>query len=159
MTDIDIPIRIWISKLATRELVLMATLDINAKTVLQNPEDNASKKKMVYTSDAGTGYVVMMDENIGETMGFLDFTDTATEKEKPASLRMRTVSFSDASGKVKGQYPVGTPTTPIYVEGGTIKLPRKGSILGVVCTVLGAQGEKRTLLSAADTGQQDGDNT
>lgn len=137
----------------------MATLDINAKTIAQNPEDNASKKKMVYTSDAGVGFVVTVDENIGETLGFLDFTDTSTEKEKPASLRMRTVSFSDASGKVKGQYPVGTPTTPIYVEGGTIKVPRKGSIAGVVCTVLGAQGEKRTLLSAADTGQQDGDNT
>lgn len=137
----------------------MANLDINAKVIAQSPEENSSKKKMIYTSDAGIGYVVTVDENIGETLGFLDFTDTSNEKEKPASLRMRTVSFSDSSGKVKGQYPVGAPTTPIYVEGGTIKLARKGSILGVVATVIGAQGEKRTLLSAADTGQQSGDNT
>ena len=137
----------------------MAVLDINAKYALQNAEENASKKKMVYVSDTTVSYVVTIDENIGETMGFTDFTDSLAVLEIPKSLRMRTVSFSDSSGKVKGQYPVGTPTTPIFVEGGTITVARKGKATGVVTTVIGAQGEKRTLLSAADTGQQSGDNT
>lgn len=137
----------------------MAVLDINAKYAAQTAEENASKKKMVYLSDTGVSYVTTIDENIGETMGFTDFTDVLAVLEIPKSLKMRTVSFSDSSGKVKGQYPVGTPTTPIFVEGGTITVARKGKATGVVTTVIGAQGEKRTLLSAADTGQQSGDNT
>lgn len=137
----------------------MASLDMNSLYAAQDAEDNQSKKKMIYTSDAGVGYVVTISENIGEVMGFLDYTAASSEKEKPASLRMRTVSFKDSSGKVAGQFPVGTPTTPIYVEGGTILLARKGKLTGLVVTVIGAQGEKRTLLSAADTGQQSGDNT
>ena len=136
----------------------MAVLDINAKYAAQTAEENASKKKMVYVSDTTVSYVVTIDENIGETMGFTDFTDSLAVLEIPKSLKMRTVSFSDSSGKVKGQYPVGTPTTPIFVEGGTITVARKGKATGVVTTVIGAQGEKRTLLSAADTGQQSGDN-
>ena len=137
----------------------MATIDINAKYAAAAANENASKKNMVYKSDAGVDYVVFMDENIGESMGFTDFADTSATPEIPKSMRMRTVSFQDSSGKVKGQHPVGTSTTPIYVEGGTITVARKGSAAGVVCTVVGAQGEKRRLLSAADTGQQSGDNT
>ena len=137
----------------------MALVDINAKYALQVAEENASKKKMIYVSDTTQRYVVTIDENIGESMGFEDFTDVSTATEVPKSLKMRTVSFSDSSGKVKGQYPVGTPTTPIFIEGGTITVARKGKAAGVVTTVIGAQGEKRTLLSAADTGQQSGDNT
>ena len=136
----------------------MAILDINAKYVAQDPEDNASRKKMIYTSDTGILYVVTIDENIGETMGFADFTNADSAREKPSSLRMRTVSYKDSSGKVAGQLPVGTPTFPIFVEGGTITIARKGKLTGLVVTVIGAQGEKRTLLSAADTGQQSGDN-
>ena len=137
----------------------MALIDINAKYALQTAEENASKKKMIYVSDTTARYVVTIDENIGESMGFEDFTDVSAATEIPKSLKMRTVSFSDSSGKVKGQYPVGTPTTPVFVEGGTITVARKGKAAGVVTTVIGAQGEKRTLLSAADTGQQSGDNT
>ena len=137
----------------------MALVDINAKYALQIAEENASKKKMIYVSDTTQRYVVTIDENIGESMGFEDFTDVSTATEVPKSLKMRTVSFSDSSGKVKGQYPVGTPSTPIFIEGGTITVARKGKAAGVVTTVIGAQGEKRTLLSAADTGQQSGDNT
>ena len=137
----------------------MAVIDINAKYAAGAANENASKKNMVYKSDAGVDYAVLMDENIGESMGFADFTDTSTTPEIPKSMRMRTVSFQDSSGKVKGQYPVGTAITPVYTEGGTITVARKGSAAGVVCTVVGAQGEKRRLLSAADTGQQSGDNT
>ena len=137
----------------------MAVLDINAKYAAAAAETNASKKNMVYKSDSGVEYVVLIDENIGETMGFTDYTDTSSQQAIPKGMQMRTVSFQDSSGKVKGQYPVGTPITPIYVEGGTITVARKGSAAGVVTTVVGAQGEKRRLLSAADTGQQSGDNT
>lgn len=137
----------------------MAAIDINALVVAQGVTDNASKKKMIYTSDTTTKYYVDIDENIGESLGFEDFTDTSIVSEKPSSLRMRTITFSDSTGKVKGQYPVGTPTTPIFVEGGTIKVPRKGSTAGLVCAVLGAQGEKRRLVTGNDTGQDSGDNT
>ena len=137
----------------------MALVDINAKYAAAAASENASKKNMIYTSDSGVGFVVLIDENIGESMGFLDYTDTSSEKAIPRGMRMRTVSFQDSSGKVKGQYPVGAPTTLIYVEGGTITVARKGNATGVVTTVVGAQGEKRKLLSAADTGQQSGDNT
>ena len=137
----------------------MAVVDINALTIAQDVTDNASKKKMIYRSDSGVGFVVLIDENIGEAMGFDDYLDTSSEKRAEMGLVMRTVSFSDATGKVKGTYPAGKPDTPIYANGGTIKVPRKGSIAGVVCAVIGATGEKRRLLSAADTGQQSGDNT
>lgn len=137
----------------------MAIIDINALTIAQSVEENSSKKNMIYRSDTGTDYVVVVDENIGEAMGFVDYGASSTAAALPTGLKMRTVSFADSTGKVKGQYAVGTPTTPIFVEGGTIKVPRKGSAAGVVCTVTGAQGEKRRMLSAADTGQQAGDNT
>lgn len=137
----------------------MATLDINALVVTQSVTENASKKKMVYTSDTGDKYWVNIDENIGEVMGFDDFTDVSIEREMPKSLKMRSVSFSDSTGKVSGTYPVGKATELIFKEGGTIKLPRKGSALGVVCAVTGAGGEKRKLASGQDTGQNAGDIT
>lgn len=137
----------------------MANLDINALAVAQPVTENASKKKMVYSSDTGDRYWVNIDENIGEVLGFDDFTDTSIEREAPKSLKMRTVSFSDSTGKVSGSYPVGKSTELIFKEGGTIKLPRKGSIVGVVCAVTGATGERRKLASAQDTGQNAGDIT
>ena len=137
----------------------MALVDINALVIAQAVNENASKKAMIYTSDTTVQYAVVIDENIGEAMGFIDFAAASTAQPAPAGLKMRTVTFSDASGKVKGSYPVGIPTAPIFVEGGTITVPRKGSAVGVVCAVLGAQGEKRRLLSANDTGQTSGDNT
>lgn len=137
----------------------MAAIDINVLVVAQAVTENASKKKMIYLSDDGLSYWTNIDENIGEAMGFSDFTDVSTAPEKPSSLRMRTVSFADSTNKVKGSYPVGNPTEPIFVVGGTIKVARKGSALGVVCSVLGAQGEKRQLASGQDTGQNSGDIT
>lgn len=137
----------------------MANLDINALVVAQSITENASKKKMIYLSDDGNQYWVSIDENIGEVLGFSDFTDSSIATEKPSSLRMRTVSFADSTNKVKGSYPVGDPTQPVFIVGGTIKVARKGSALGVVCAVLGAQGEKRQLASGQDTGQNSGDIT
>jgi len=134
----------------------MAVVDINALTIAQSPEDNAGKKKMIYKSDSTVGYVVNIDENIGNSMGFDDYTDTSSEKSIPVGMVMRSVSFSDVTGKVKGAYPCGKPDTPIFLNGGTIKVPRKGSILGVVCGVSSRKGEKSPLLNAADTGQTDG---
>ena len=137
----------------------MATIDINAKAAAAASDNNDSKKNMVYLSDTGISYTVLISENIGESMGFADFETSTVAGALPRGLRMRTVSFKDATGKISGQYPCGTPTTPIFVEGGTITVARKGKAEGVVCTVLGAQGEKRTIMSAADTGQNSGDIT
>lgn len=142
-----------------KEYKIMAIVDVNALVVAQAVTENASKKAMVYSSDDGSQYVVTIDENIGEAMSFGDFTDASVTKAAPDGLKMRTVTFSDSTGKVKGTYPVGSAGTPIFQEGGTIKVARKGSATGVVCAVTGAQGEKRRLLSAQDTGQNSGDIT
>lgn len=135
----------------------MAVIDINAKYVANAGADNDSKKDMVYTSDTGELFVVKISEAIGESMGFADYETSTVAKEIPKGLTMRTVSFADATGKVKGSYPVGTPTTPVFVEGGTITVGRKGKADGVTCAVTGAIGEKRRILAANDTGQQNGD--
>lgn len=137
----------------------MAVIDINALVVAQTLTENASKKAMIYTSDTGLLHTVNIDENIGEAMGFADYTGVETTTNMPDGLRMRTVTFADATGKIKGQYPCGAPTTLVFKEGGTIKVPRKGNITGVVCSVTGAQGEKRRILAAADTAQNAGDAT
>jgi len=137
----------------------MAVVDINARYAAPESDNNDSKKNMVYLSDTGEFYTVSIAENIGEAMGFADFETSSVSGFLPRGMRMRTVSFKDASGKISGQYPCGTPSTPIFVEGGTITVARKGKAAGVVCTVLGAQGEKRTIASAADTGQNSGDIT
>lgn len=139
----------------------MAIIDINAKYTAPDAEDNDSKKSMIYTADDGTTqYSVLITENIGESMGFGDFENsTASIPQLPRGYQMRKVTFSDASGKVSGSYPVGTPSTPIYVEGGTITVARKGKATGIVCQVTGAQGEKRKFAAGNDTGQQSGDNT
>jgi len=137
----------------------MAIVDINARYASPESDNNDSKKNMVYQSDTGEFFTVSIAENIGEAMGFIDFETSSVSGFLPRGMRMRTVSFKDASGKISGQYPCGTPSTPIFVEGGTITVARKGKADGVVCTVLGAQGEKRTIASAADTGQNSGDIT
>jgi len=137
----------------------MATVDINARFAAPANDDNDSKKWMVYLSDTGLFYNVLISENIGESMGFADNEPSSISGILPRGMKMRTVSFKDSTGKISGQYPCGTPSTPIFVEGGTITVARKGKAAGVVCTVIGAQGEKRTIQSAADTGQQSGDIT
>lgn len=138
----------------------MAIVDINASYVAAAGENNDSRKTMVYTADDGTTvYTVDISENIGEAMGFADFTTSTVATPLPRGYQMRTVTFSDSSGKVKGTYPVGSPTTSIYVEGGTITVARKGKATGVVCQVTGSQGEKKRFAAANDTGQDSGDNS
>lgn len=137
----------------------MATVDINALVVTQAVDENSSKKAMVYTSDTGAIYVVNVTESIGEALGFLDYETGSLATAMPDGLTMRKITFSSSNGKVSGSYPCGSPQTPAFVEGGTITVPRKGSAVGVVCAITGAQGEKRRLLSANDTGQNSGDAT
>ncbi len=137
----------------------MASVDLNALYAAGNAEDNASKKTMVYESDAGVLYTVLVEEHIGEALGFADFTTSTVAAELPKGFRMRTITFSDASGKVRGQLSVGNPLAGLYAEGGTLTVARKGKATGVVCSVTGTQGEKRRFPQANDTGQQSGDNT
>jgi hypothetical protein len=136
----------------------MATVDINALYAAQTGSDNDSKKAMLYTADDGaTQYRVQISENIGSAMGFGDVETATVADELPRGYVMRKVTFSDATGKVSGAYPCGTPSTPIYVEGGTITVARKGKADGVTCQVTGSQGEKKRFGGANDTGQQSGD--
>lgn len=139
----------------------MAIVDINALYAAQDGDDNDSKKPMIYTADDGTTqYKVIITENIGEAMGFADVTTAnASTPALPKGFIMRKVTFSDSTGKISGSYPVGTPSTAIYTEGGTITVARKGKAAGVTCEVTGSQGERKQFLGANDTGQQSGDNT
>jgi hypothetical protein len=136
-----------------------AELDINAKYVAAATDNNDSKKLMIYTSDNGNEYTTLISENIGEIMGFDDFTTSSTATEMPKGLKMRYVNFKDATGNVGGSYPVGKSSEEVFQEGGTIKVARKGKADGVVCAVTGAIGEKRSLQTANDTGQDSGDNS
>jgi hypothetical protein len=139
----------------------MATIDINALFVAQAAEDNNSKKDMIYTSDEGTEYIVSITENIGEALGFDDVesADVGVVPNLPRGWQMRKILFVDSSGNVKGSYPVGKPDAPIYFEGGTVTVARKGKATGVVCAVTGSVGERKRFGKSFDTGQQSGDNT
>jgi len=137
----------------------MAVIDINAKYVAAATDNNDSKKLMVYRSDDGNDYTTLISENIGESLGFDDFTSSSTATKMPTGLKMRYINFKDATGNVAGTYPVGKPTEPVFLEGGTVKVARKGKADGVTCAVTGAVGEKRSLQSANDTGQDSGDNS
>lgn len=137
----------------------MATLDVNALAAASDAADNDSKKSMVYVSDDGSEYIVKISENIGQVMGFFDYTSASTATTIPQGFKMRTITFSDATGKIKGQYPVGNPDEPVISEGGTITVPRKAKASGVTCSIKGYQGEKKSFGQADDTGQQSGDNS
>lgn len=136
----------------------MATIDINVLVVAQDVDNNSSKKWMKYLSDSGATFAVLIDENIGEALGFDDIADADINfAEKPQSLEMRKVNATSLNGKIKIQYPVGKPSEDIYSEGGTITVPRKGSADGLILTVTGVVGEKRRLPSSRDSGQDSGD--
>jgi hypothetical protein len=59
----------------------------------------------------------------------------------------------------RNSYPVGKTTEPIYKNGGTIKIPRKGFTEGLVLSVTGVTGEKRRFANGRDSGQSNSDIT
>jgi hypothetical protein len=136
----------------------MADIDINALTIAHDIDDSGSKKWMAYTSDTDDLYAVFINEDIGEALGFIDITSANDNiPVKPAGLEMRVINCVSANGKVRARYPCGAPSEEIYSEGGTIKVPRKGSATGLVLTVTGVTGEKRRIIGANDSGQGSGD--
>jgi len=140
----------------------MASVDLNASFTTQPANDNNSRKTMIYLTDDGKALPVQIIENYGEKLGFADYTaPIPSELAAPNYLRfeMRKVYASDVSGKVKQSFYIGNPDEPIYVEGGTITVPRKGKTDGLVLYVTGSVGEKKTFANAGDTGQQSGDDT
>jgi hypothetical protein len=136
-----------------------ANININTGFAADDANDNASKKWLIYESDDGNLYGVFATETIYAFMGFDDVTDAnrATVLNMPDFLEMRRVNFSDASGKVKGSYPVGKATEEVFQEGGVITVPRRGKADGLLTQVTGAIGEKRRFIYTGDTGQQSGD--
>lgn len=138
-----------------------ANININTGFAADDANDNASKKWLIYESDDGNQYRVFMTETIAAFMGFDDLTDAnrAATLAMPKFLTMRHVNFSDASGKVKGSYPVGKVTEEAFQEGGQITVPRRGKADGLVTQITGAVGEKRRFEYTGDTGQQSGDAT
>jgi len=138
-----------------------ANININTGFAADDANDNASKKWLIYESDDGNQYRVFMTETIGAFMGFDDLTDAnqAATLSMPKYLKMRRVNFSDASGKVKGSYPVGKVTEDAFQEGGVITVPRRGKADGLATFITGAVGETRRFDYTGDTGQQSGDAT
>lgn len=139
----------------------MANLDLNAPFAAQDAENNNSKKDMIYTSDDGTEYIVNITENIGEVFGFDDVeaSDVGVVPNLPRGWRMRKILFADATGNISGSYVVGKATALIYSEGGTVRVPRKGKAVGVLCAVTGSTGEYKRFGKSFDTGQDSGDET
>lgn len=136
----------------------MAAVDINAKFSAAD-DDNDSRKWMIYTSDAGTKYSVFISENAGEVLGFDDVDGTTIPPNLPKGFQLRKINAVSSNGKVRNSFPVGKPDTPIYVEGGTVVVARKGVTAGLTLAVTGTTGEKKRLVTAADSGQQSGDNS
>lgn len=136
-------------------------IDINALFAAQNVTQSNSKKDMVYTADDGKTYKVNINENMGEAMGFADYSTSTTLTGLPyvEISQMRLVHAADASGRVRQSFPVGTPTKAIFAEGGTIKIARKGSADGLILTVTGTTGEKKRIATPFDTGQNSGDDS
>lgn len=141
----------------------MANIDINALFAAQDANDNNSRKNFWYLDDTGQYHSARgLNENYAEALGFFPTVGAggviATDR---VVTRRRTISFTDVSGKVKGQLEVGRPIAPIFVEGGQLTLPRKGKAGGIVVNVVGAQGEKVRFSNpdiAKDSGQLSGDN-
>lgn len=134
-------------------------LDINALVGAADVTQNNGKKDMVYTADDGKLYKVTVNEFAGEELGFADYTESTVLTALPyvEIKKMRQVHAQDASGRVKQSFFVGTPSKPIFAEGGTIKVARKGTDAGLVLTVTGTTGEKKRIATAYDTGQNSGD--
>jgi hypothetical protein len=140
----------------------MATINLNTPFVNQPANDNNSRKTMLYTTDDGKKIPVQINENYGELLGFEDFTGSIPDDQvAPNYLRfeMRRIYASDVSGRVKQSFPVGKPDEAIYIEGGSVIVPRKGKADGLTLYVTGSVGEKKTFPNAGDTGQRSGDDT
>ena len=140
----------------------MATVNLNAPFASQPANDNNSRKTMIYFTDDNKALPVQINENYGELLGFDDYTGPISPAlAAPNYLRfeMRKVYASDSTGKVKQSFYIGKPDEPIYVEGGSIVVPRKGKADGLTLFVTGSVGEKKTFPNAGDTGQTSGDNT
>lgn len=140
----------------------MASVDLNAPFAAQDASDNNSKKSMIYTTDDNKKLVVTVNENYGELLGFLDYTAPIPEADRaPDYLRfeMRKIHAVSADGKVRQSFAVGSPTAPIFSEGGTVTVPRKGKSAGLVLAVTGSTGERKSFATAADSGQSSGDST
>lgn len=138
----------------------MAAIDLNAKFTAPDGSDNDSRKTMLYETDAGETYAVRISEATGELFGFDDYDGTApTYSGLYTRLEMRKIHARSADGKISQSFPVGKVSEPIWTEGGTITVPRKGKAAGVVLTVTGSTGERKTFASAGDTGQSGGDVT
>lgn len=140
----------------------MANIDLNAPFAAQLANDNNSKKDYFYETDDGQlVYAGKLNENYAELLGFqstLGVGETLTEDFKVT--KFRTITYSDGQN-INGTLRVGNPRAPIYSEGGQVTIPRKGKAAGVVCNVIGSQGEKKIFLNARiaqDGGQLSGDN-
>ena len=139
----------------------MAHIDLNAPFVSQPAGDNNSLRTFIYLTDDGKALPVRLNENYAEALGFLSYTGPIPAADRaPDYLRfeLRKIHASSVDGKVKQSFAVGSPDADIYVEGGTLLVPRKGKTGGLTLYVTGSTGERKTFPTTGDTGQISGDN-
>jgi len=119
-------------------------LDLNALFVAQSATENNGRANFWYKLDDGTYAPARgLNTNQANLFGFLQTLPSgAVITNSKVVTKFRSITFADATGKIKGTFFVGTPTEAIYTGGGTVKVPRKGKAAGVITYIIGSQGEK-----------------
>lgn len=122
-----------------------------------------SMKDMLYTDDLGQQWVTLIDESAGEAFDFDDYTGAEVIVGRlPASgFQMRYVTWQADDGTISRTYKVGKPNTDEFLNGGrlTTYVLEGNAAVAKIGDITSAQGEKRRLPKAADTGLTDGDAT
>lgn len=133
-----------------------------------------SLKDVIYEDDQGNDWIVRMDESNAEYGGFADYTGGEGEPTNylPSNITMRYVNWVSNDGKLRRQFPVGTPGDAIFTGGGNLSvavLQASSTLEGDNPTapattlypggITSAVGERRKFPRSRDSGVDDGDNT
>lgn len=81
-----------------------------------------SIKWVLYRSDDGADYAVLMDESNSQAGGFTDAPDVVAQKELPKGRKMRFVNVQEPVSGVRRKLYLGTPNNPLK-NGGKVSLP------------------------------------
>lgn len=116
-----------------------------------------SIKWVLYRSDDGGDYAVMMDESNSQAGGFTDAPDFVAQKELPKGRTMRYVNVQEPVSGVRRRLYLGTPGNPLK-NGGKVSLPLySGKTMQMKdFAVQSYRGEKMRKVFGNDTGLNDG---
>lgn len=124
-----------------------------------------SRKWMLYQTDGGATYSVVVDESNSEAegMGWLDYEVGSIAPPLPKNIQMRMITAQDPVSGARRTIPVGQVGASAFALGGTILLQSfmPGAAGVIAFEILSAIGEKITNSRprASDTGLTDGDAT